>query len=172
MGDLRLRPVRESDLDWLDRYTFDEDFLGQDTWSGFTGTQNQRRRFAETGFLTASDGRLVIDLADTGPIGIVLWYRKFYGPNEAAFCWGIGISLWPEHRGRGHGSAAQRLLADYLFAHSTVRRIEADTLPENIAEQRALEKAGFQRDGVFRGAWFLRGRWRDCVVYSLLRGES
>ncbi len=59
-------------------------------------------------------------------------------------CWEIGISLWPEHRGKGHGSRAQRMLAEYLFAHTPVERIEAQTASDNLAERRALEKAGFR----------------------------
>jgi hypothetical protein len=34
------------------------------------------------------------------------------------------------------------MLCDYLFAHTTVQRIQAGTHPENIAEQKALEKVG------------------------------
>jgi ribosomal-protein-alanine N-acetyltransferase len=33
------------------------------------------------------------------------------------------------------------MLCDYLFEHTPAQRIEAGTHPENIAEQRALEKA-------------------------------
>jgi RimJ/RimL family protein N-acetyltransferase len=44
---------------------------------------------------------------------------------------------------------------DSLFAHTTVHRIEAATETGNIAEQKALERAGFTREGVLRGI-----RWR------------
>ncbi len=77
----------------------------------------------------------------------------------------------PEFRGRGYGSAAQRLLVRYLFAHTQVNRVQAETEITNIAEQRALENAGFTREGVKRGATFRVGRWHDEVVYSVLRAE-
>lgn len=48
------------------------------------------------------------------------------------------------------GTAAQRLLVDYLFAHSPVVRLEADTETGTVAEKRSLEKAGFTREGVMR----------------------
>jgi len=41
----------------------------------------------------------------------------------------------------------------------------------NIAEQRALEKAGFTREGVMRGIGWRGGSWRDGVMYSLLRTD-
>ena len=43
------------------------------------------------------------------------------------------------------------MLARYLFAHTTAHRLEAGTEVGNVAEQRALEKAGFSREGVTRG---------------------
>ena len=83
----------------------------------------------------------------------------------------MGITLLPGARGQGVGTEAQRQLVRYLFAHTLVMRIEADTEAENIAEQRALEKAGFTREGVLRSVAYRDGQWRDGVRYSILRGE-
>lgn len=52
-----------------------------------------------------------------------------------------------------------------------VNRVQAETEITNIAEQRALEKAGFTREGVLRGATFRAGKWHDQVVYGVLRAE-
>jgi hypothetical protein len=41
----------------------------------------------------------------------------------------------------------------------------------NIAEQRALERIGFRREGVMRGLAFDGGRWHDGVLYARLRGD-
>jgi RimJ/RimL family protein N-acetyltransferase len=41
---------------------------------------------------------------------------------------------------------------------------------ENV-EQRALEKAGFSRDGVMRHAQYRDGEWRDIVMFSRLRTD-
>lgn len=79
--------------------------------------------------------------------------------------------MFPEHRGRGYGSRAQRQLADYLFATRLVERVEATTDVENIAERRALERAGFSQEGVLRHAQFRAGAWRDVFLYSRLRRD-
>ena len=55
------------------------------------------------------------------------------------------------------------------FAHSPVARVEAGTQPDNVAEQKALEKAGFQFEGVLRAVEFRDGRWRDGWLYSRIR---
>lgn len=86
-------------------------------------------------------------------------------------CLQIGILLFPDHRGQGLGSAAQRLLADYLFSTTMVNRLEATTEVDNVAEQAALETAGFTREGVLRGRGFVRGQFRDGVMFARLRGD-
>ncbi len=65
----------------------------------------------------------------------------------------------------------QANLCDYLFHHTPAQRIEAGTHPENIAEQKALVKAGFQLEGVVRAAEFRAGKWRDGLLYSRLRDD-
>jgi RimJ/RimL family protein N-acetyltransferase len=115
---------------------------------------------------------LLVVLDDSGHVvGDVSWIRMLNGPPPNGYCWNIGIWLAPEHRGKGHGSEAQRLLAAYLFAHTYLERVEASTEASNTGEQRALEKAGFTREGVLRRACFRAGEWRDMVLFSKLRGE-
>jgi RimJ/RimL family protein N-acetyltransferase len=69
------------------------------------------------------------------------------------------------------GTQAQRLLARYLFAHTTAHRIMASTEVANLAERRALEKIGFTAEGASRGTGWRDGQWRDGVTYSLLRTD-
>jgi RimJ/RimL family protein N-acetyltransferase len=69
------------------------------------------------------------------------------------------------------GTTAQRLIVQYLFDITPAHRLEAYTEVENIAEQRALEKAGFEREGILRGILFRAGKWRDSIVYALLRAH-
>jgi [ribosomal protein S5]-alanine N-acetyltransferase len=86
-------------------------------------------------------------------------------------CLEIGALLFPEHRRQGLGTAAQRLLTGYLFATTLANRIQAITNVENLAEQRALERIGFRREGVMRGLAFDSGRWHDGVLYARLRDD-
>ncbi len=62
-----------------------------------------------------------------------------------------------------------RQVAEYLFATTNVNRVEASTDVDNLAEQRALEKAGFPREGVLRGAQFRSGAHHD--LFSRLRDD-
>ena len=84
----------------------------------------------------------------------------------------IGIALFPEFRGRGFGTAAQAALVRYLFAHTPLHRIQAVTTSGNVAEEKALTKAGFRREGVLREVGLWAGRWTDAVMYSVVRGDE
>jgi RimJ/RimL family protein N-acetyltransferase len=116
-------------------------------------------------------GRMIVALDDGPPIGSVSWHSVGYGPNRRSRAWNIGITIVPEHRGRGHGAAAQRMLADHLFAATDANRVEASTDVHNIAEQRALERAGFIREGVLRGAQYRAGEWHHLVLFARLRDD-
>ncbi len=116
-------------------------------------------------------GRMVVLEADE-PVGDLSWHATSYGGNAGSTAYNIGIDLIPSARGRGIGSLAQRLLAEHLFATTSVHRVEASTDVTNVAEQRALEKAGFTREGILRGAQFRGdGVHHDLVSYAVLRDD-
>ncbi|GAB1514411.1 GNAT family N-acetyltransferase [Actinophytocola sp. KF-1] len=165
---MRLRPVTEPDLDTLDEMFADPELIGPFNWGGFSDPGVWRRRFNENRLLSDERSVLMVELDGTA-IGFVSWYRLQTGNTVHVFQ--FGISLLPAARGRGHGAAAQLLLARYLFAHSPVHRIQAVTEAENIAEQRSLEKAGFVREAELKEHTFRDGEWRDEVLYRMLRSE-
>ena len=167
-GQVTFRPVMEDDLSWLASLTNDPAAIGPYEWHGWSDPQRLRRSWAESGLLSDDSGVLIV-LHGTDRVGVVDWHKVQTG--RAASNWAIGIGLAPEFRGRGYGSEAQQLLDRYLFAHTPVHRVEATTEITNKAERRALEKAGFTREGILRGASFRQGRYRDYVIYSVLRDE-
>jgi RimJ/RimL family protein N-acetyltransferase len=109
---------------------------------------------------------------ETGQLlGVVSWRAVAYGDTFGCAAWHIDIELVPDARGRGVGTTAQRLLAEHLFTTTEVDRVEAAPAVDNEAAQRALQKAGFHREGVVRGAQVREGRRRDVALYSLLRTD-
>jgi RimJ/RimL family protein N-acetyltransferase len=169
---VRLRDATLADADMLDVWrstrepgSFND--LGQpsrpvprDVLAAGNGWRDERR------------GNLVCErIEDGAPVGSLSWHAVGYGPNPESQCFNIGIELLPAMRGKGYGTEAQRLLADWLFAASDVNRVEASTDVENIPEQRSLEKAGFTREGAMRGSQFRAGGHHDLYVYSRLRSD-
>jgi RimJ/RimL family protein N-acetyltransferase len=166
---IELRPVTEKDLWLFERQAVQPDDAGLFNWSGFRNVVAIRRRFADDGLLGTDDGYFIVRVSDES-VGTVVWRRVCYGA-PSWWCWNIGVSLLPEHRGKGVGSAGQAALVGYLFDTTPVQRIEAYTDVENIAEQRALEKIKFTREGTLRSSQFRDGRWRDMLMYSITRPE-
>lgn len=166
-----LRPVGAADLEFLELEAVDRETRGEYNWFGFHNAAEVRRRFESDGFLADDRGTLVVQVGSDA-IGVVSWHAVHHGPPPWSRCWNIGIALRPRWRGKGYGGAAQRALAEYLLATTTAMRVEASTQLANVAEQRALEKAGFTREGVLRQAQFQDGAWRDLVLYSFVRGDG
>jgi len=168
-----IRPLVAADLDLLELLYEDPDEAGQFGFFGFRDPGGLHRDFAAGRLISEDHGRLAVALrgpARTGEfIGEVSWHKAQTGPSSHS--WIIGIALLARARGHGHGTQAQRLLAEYLFAHTQLNRIAAETEVGNLAEQRSLEKAGFTREGTLRGSCFRAGQWRDMASYSIVRAD-
>ena len=164
----RLRPARPEDAPLLAAWRA-EPCSPYEDWTG----PNPRGIGAAVRLLPpAGGGDLVVTDGSDQPIGTVSWHPVLYGPNLGSQALDIGIALRPIAQGCGHGARAQRMLAKYLFATTPVFRVQASTDVLNIAEQRALERAGFHREGVLRGAQWRLGDWHDLVSYARLRGDD
>lgn len=166
---VELRPAREDDLAIFEKLTQDPDVTGEFAWFGWLNRLRWRQAWAENRLLGDDGGALMVVRGDE-VLGFVNWARR--SATAAAFYWEIGIAMLPQARGHGYGTRAHVLLARYLFAHTMAHRISAGTEVDNFAEQRALEKAGFTREGVSRGIGWRDGAWRDGVTYSILRTDS
>ncbi len=165
---LRLLTVDEADA--IDAEHTPE--LNTYSWFGVRRPGSMRRRIETGQDLTEDGGSFAIAGPGGRLLGDVSWRRIPTGPTSASFCQELGVYLLLAERGKGYGSAAQRLLAEYLFATTLTHRVQATTDVTNVAEQRALEKAGFTREGVIRGMQYRFGGWHDMVSYSKLRGEA
>jgi RimJ/RimL family protein N-acetyltransferase len=122
--------------------------------------------------VTSENHRLVITTEDGSELlGVVSWHAVTYGPSYGCVAWNFGRMLLPTARGKGIGTAVLRTLVQHLFETTDVDRIEGSTDVSNTAAQRSLEKAGFTREGILRGAQLREGQRRDMVSYSLLRSD-
>jgi RimJ/RimL family protein N-acetyltransferase len=167
-GPVRLRPFREEDLDLIVRSSTEPEFSLPFEWGGYRSVPRLRARWEEDWFLEKDPHQLAVVEGNGPAIGLVMWQDPRFG-GVAGKNWEIGILLAPEVRGRGVGTEAQRLLVEHLFTTTTVRRLSAWTEVGNVAEQRALEKCGFEREGVLREGGFRGGAWRDVLLYGRLR---
>jgi RimJ/RimL family protein N-acetyltransferase len=167
---VRLRDVTLADADVVDWLNDQKDVGGFNDF-GLPHERTPREALMRGPLRNEYNGTLIVETLRGEPVGTVQWRAVHYGPPDASRAWNIGIELRPQARGKGYGSEAQRLLARWLFAATNANRVEAQTDIENLAEQRSLEKAGFTREGVNRGAQFRAGAFHDLVIYSRVRSD-
>jgi RimJ/RimL family protein N-acetyltransferase len=147
-------------------------FLTEFNFFGLHQHHGLEKDFQQDGLLSQEHGTLLVVTCDSEQVvGDVSYRQVRYGPGGASIAYNVGLVLVPEHRGKGYGVEAQELLAEYLFSVYPIMRVEASTDITNRAEQRALEKAGFTREGVLRLAQWRNVDWHDLVMFSKLRGE-
>ena len=78
----------------------------------------------------------------------------------------VGYSIDEACNGRGYGTIALKLAVDHAFRQHQLHRVEAGTLPDNVASQRVLAKAGFARIGISPLHLRINGAWRDHVLFA------
>lgn len=64
------------------------------------------------------------------------------------------------------------MLLEFAFGELRLHRLAADVDPRNGPSIRALERLGFQREGLLRQHYRVQGERQDGIVYGLLRSES
>jgi ribosomal-protein-alanine N-acetyltransferase len=83
----------------------------------------------------------------------------------------VAVSVFPEGRGQGVAPAALRLIARWAIAESGFQRVEAEADVANTASRRAIEKAGFLREGILRSHCETHGVRHDCEMFALVRSD-
>jgi len=70
--------------------------------------------------------------------------------------------------GRGYATDAMRVRTKFAFETLNLHRVESEALADNEASQKALERVGYRREGVFRERFWSEGRWHDTIWYAIL----
>lgn len=85
----------------------------------------------------------------------------------------LGYALRSEDWGQGLMHEALLAVVDWAFdeAGLDLHRLEADLDPRNAASRRALERLGFQEEGLLRERWTVAGETTDSLIMGLLRRE-
>ncbi len=83
----------------------------------------------------------------------------------------IGYALGTRHQRRGIMRRALGPLLDDLFARTSLRRLEARCAIDNLASQKVLEALGFEREGLLKQFFVLRGQPVDNYLFALLRED-
>jgi RimJ/RimL family protein N-acetyltransferase len=162
---VNLKVVEKEDLAFLSEWFNKPDVFGEyNPLMQVSRTEMEKnygdKKFEETDFfIEAKDGRRI------GSVG------HFNVIHPAGNQLEIGYFMVPSERGKGYCTEAVNIIVDYLFLSKNAERIQAQTDARNIGSHKVLEKAGFKMEGTARKTFFLRGQFRDSMLYSILREE-
>lgn len=93
-----------------------------------------------------------------------------YHPQSDVYRFAAEIGFWlgESHWGAGIATAAIQCLTDYVFRETTIVRLYAGVFAYNTGSMRALEKAGYNKEGIFVQHVFKNARfWDEHRYYKL-----
>lgn len=78
----------------------------------------------------------------------------------------LGYWMGTPYMRQGRMTAAVSAIMRFAFEDLKLHRIEAATMPQNIASIRVLERNGFEREGFARRYLKINGEWRDHLLFA------
>ena len=87
----------------------------------------------------------------------------------------IGYDINRQYWGNGYITEALKHIIKAAFdgklSCDNINRIQADTIPGNVASEKVLLKLGFSEEGIHRQSAFWKNEYHDLKCFSLLRDE-
>jgi len=111
------------------------------------------------------DFAIVVDEKAVGGIGIVL--KNDVERIGAEIGYWLGEIYW----NKGIMTKAIKEMVEYVFLHFPLKKIFSPVFDFNIASQKALQKAGFEREAILKQASIKNNKIIDLHYYSLLKRQ-
>ena len=166
---LRVRIPREEDAPALFREASDPQVTRWFSWGPYSSEAEARAYLARLAPQRARGEQLdlVVEHLDAGPIGISGLSELARRDRRATIGSWLGRGWW----GTGANQEAKALMCHLAFALLRLDRVGAYSNVEHERSQRALQRIGFQREGVLRRYHRHGGRALDVVIFGLLRAD-
>ena len=172
---LTLRPPQHADHGpWSDLRRQSSDFLvpWEPAWANDHLTRKSftnRVYWANRAIASGSAIPLFLERrSDKALLGAITLDNIRRGPSQSAT---LGYWVGEPFARQGFMREAIEALVHYAFDEMDLSRVEAACLPENDASRRLLEKCAFKYEGVAQSYLQINGRWRNHVLYAILRGD-
>ncbi len=124
--------------------------------------------FEEHGLMDTSWHQFAIeDLATGELVGVE---QCGIGGKNSIEAW-FGTFIHPDHRNKGYGIEAKKLMMCFMFENYPVNGLMSDTVVTHVAARRGMERCGMKLEGYLRAAHVIDGKWYDTPWYRILRTE-
>lgn len=159
-----IRPIQPQDAEELAAlYTANRAFLAPYEpvrAEAFFTAEGQRERLEQQ----LADGTHPFAILDDGEIAGTI--GLFHIIRESLQSCTVGYWIDRARNGRGLATGAVDDVVAYAFGELALHRVEAGTLLDNVASQRVLEKAAFERIGIAHRFLRINDEWRDFVLFQ------
>jgi [ribosomal protein S5]-alanine N-acetyltransferase len=135
-------------------------------------TEDRQRIMIQDALREHQEGRnlpLVIVDGAGGVVGRITLNNIVRGAFQSC---SVGYWVSEAAGGRGVATAALKQVISVAFGELGLHRLQAETLPHNVASQTVLERNGFVRIGMAPTYLKIAGRWQDFILYQLINGAS
>ncbi|PQP81247.1 GNAT family N-acetyltransferase [Paenibacillus sp. PCH8] len=83
----------------------------------------------------------------------------------------IGIQIDRDHRGKGYGTRAVRILLNYAFFERRLNKFNDYVLQGNEPSAAMMRKLGCVQEGVRRQVIYTDGKYQDLILFGLTKDE-
>jgi ribosomal-protein-alanine N-acetyltransferase len=167
---LLLRKLRLEDAEDMLEYAVDPEIAGLGLWLPFHTLADSQTDLADT-LERYNKGDLVdwaiVLKAENKMIGRAGLHPISLSNARAEVGYASNRKYW----GQGYMTEAIEEIITFGFQRLYLNRIEALILPENSASMRVAEKVGMKFEGLRRECTYIRGKFDDLRMYSILRQE-
>ena len=138
---LRLRPLRPADVPALREWMPDPALYAY--WGKRPGKADKNPAFLfEKPARPTKSFHLGIEEKATGRVVGDLWGYRIENDRKAT----VAIRIAPSRQDRGYGTEALAAMTDFCFAHTELRRLDAEVDVRNRSSRRMLEKCGYIKE--------------------------
>lgn len=103
-----------------------------------------------------------------GTCGVNAWDKAM---RSATIGYDLNSAYWGEGMMTEALSAMIHRIFSGVLPDVSINRIQADTVPGNIASEKVLLKLGFKKEGVRRQSGYWKNKFHDLTCYGLLNSE-
>ena len=169
-----LRPIEAGELELVYRLITNVNSKGLFWHLDFPSHQSFQKEYETNGCWGPDEGRVLIVKKDApfpspeAMIGELIYFKGLDYQDGLE----IGYEIFDTANfGKGYMTEALQLFCSFLFAARPFHRVQVNLMKGNIGSRKVAEKCGFIYEGTMRGATYLRGKYHDLELFSLLRDE-
>ena len=167
---LRIRPLRETDLNTFVAYRNLPEVAWMQLWEGYDAGAGRGliRGCSIIEPFTAGDSfQFGVALKSTDELIGDLYLKLDEVGKQAE----VGYTFAPQFQGQGLATEAVKGLINHAFTERGLHRIYGVTDPRNTASIKLLKRLGMRQEAHFKESLWFKGEWADDVVFAILARE-